>query len=201
VRRVLLVPTVAIALVCAQTAPAAAPTRVTIVGDSVAAELNVDPQARSLLSRGGLDVDLELTACRRLAKPSCTVAGVQPPTLLQLIADRGRGLGPAAVVAVGYNDNDTGFTQTVDAVLDAFARAGVRRVVWLTYRAARHDLLHMNAELRAVALRRPQLAILDWNRYSRSHPSWFAADGVHLTPAGAEALAAFLRTQLPHLLG
>ena len=200
-RRLLLVPTVAIALVCAEAPLAAAPTRVTIVGDSVAAELNVDPHARSLLSRGRLHVDLELTACRRLAKPSCTVAGVQPPTLLQLIAEEGRALGPAAVVAVGYNDNDVGFTQTVGEVLDAFARAGVRRVVWLTYRAARHDLLHMNASLRAIALRRPQLTILDWNRYSRGHPSWFGADGVHLTPAGAEALATFLRTQLPHLLG
>jgi len=200
VQRLLFVPMVAsLALALVVAAPAAPTTRITVVGDSVAAELEVQPQARALLARG-LDVDLELTACRRLAKESCTVAGVRPPTLLQLIAQRGSSLGAVLVVTVGYNDNDDAFGRTVDEVLAACSRAGVRRVVWLTYRAARHDLLHMNDELRAIARRRHDLTILDWNRYSRSHPSWFAADGVHLTPAGAQGLAAFLHARLPRLL-
>jgi hypothetical protein len=187
------------ALVAAAAASAAPTPRVTLVGDSVASAVGYVPAARALLSQR-LHVDFELSACRRLEHASCTVAGVTPPTLLELVHERGATLGPVVVVTVGYNDNDIGFTGEVDDVLAAMKQAQVQRVVWLTYRAARHDLLHMNAELLAIAQRHPELTVLDWNRHSRTHPAWFADDHVHLTAAGARALASFLAVQLGQLL-
>jgi len=187
------------ALAAAVTASAGPAPRVTLVGDSVASAVGYVPAARSVLSQR-LNVDFELSACRRLEHASCTVAGLTPPTLLELVHDRGAALGPVVVVMVGYNDNDIGFAGEVEDVLAAMEQAGVRRVVWLTYRAARHDLLHMNAELLAIAQRHPELTVLDWNRRSRSHPAWFGPDHVHLSAAGARALASFLATELPPLL-
>jgi hypothetical protein len=173
----------------------AAPVRVTMIGDSVADELSYIAPARVLLGRG-LEIDLQLAACRRLVEPSCTVAGVQPPTALQVIRSLGRALGSEVVIAVGYNDYASIFARNVHEVLGALREAGVKRVFWLTLRAVHRPYLEMNATLRATAARDPGLTIVDWNRYSRNHPSWFDADGLHLSPAGATALAVLLHRAL-----
>jgi hypothetical protein len=54
----------------------------------------------------------------------------------------------------------------------------------------------MNDDLQAAAKRHPELSIVDWNVYSRSHPSWFQADGLHLLRAGAEAMATLIHKTL-----
>ena len=38
----------------------------------------------------------------------------------------------------------------------------------------------------------PRALLIDWINYSRNHPSWFAADGYHLTPTGQASYAAFI---------
>lgn len=49
------------------------------------------------------------------------------------------------------------------------------------------------ANERREARRRPRrIVLLDWVRYSRGHPGWFASDGLHLTFTGAEAQARFI---------
>lgn len=169
--------------------------RVTMIGDSVADEISYVGPARALLGRG-LRLDLELAACRRLVEPSCTVAGVQPPTALELIHAQGRSLGSTVVVAVGYNDDELLYRRDVERVLGALRRAGVRHGLWLTLRAVRHPYVTMNATLRQLAAGDPRLTLLDWNRYSRRHPSWFDADGLHLKPAGAMAMARLVRVAL-----
>ena len=45
----------------------------------------------------------------------------------------------------------------------------------------------MNDVVRAAAARHPELTVVDWNLYSRSHPDWFQHDGLHLTDVGAIA--------------
>lgn len=49
------------------------------------------------------------------------------------------------------------------------------------------------AVIRAAGKRHPQrVVVLDWVAYSAGRPSWFAPDGLHLGPGGAEGLAQLL---------
>lgn len=169
----------------------AGPVRVTVIGDSVADEIVYLAAAKRLLS-GGVEVKLELAPCRRLVAPSCAIAGKRPPTALQLVDEQREALGQVVVVAMGYNDYANSFPGDVRRLLQALRDAGVRHTVWLTLRATRHTYLQMNEDLRQLASANPGLTLADWNRYSRSHPSWFRADGLHLSPLGAMSMAAFI---------
>ena len=66
----------------------------------------------------------------------------------------------------------------------------------LTLRAARHPYLTMNDAIAASAARHPDLQVIDWNLYSRSHPDWFQGDGVHLTDPGALGMATLIHKSL-----
>ena len=57
----------------------------------------------------------------------------------------------------------------------------------------------MNDAIRAAATRHPEMTIVDWNLYSRSHPEWFQTDGLHLNGAGATAMATLLHQALSDL--
>src|SRR5689334_21609267 len=83
-------------------ARAAAPPipHVTLIGDSVADAVANDNAATALVGRG-MDLDLEVAACRRLVDQSCPP---NPPTTLQLINKLGCAIGPTVVISVGYND-------------------------------------------------------------------------------------------------
>jgi hypothetical protein len=49
--------------------------------------------------------------------------------------------------------------------------------------------------VRAAGRRYPgRVAVLDWVAYSAGHAGWFAGDGLHLGPAGAQGLARLLRS-------
>ena len=178
-------------------APAAAPhaslqeaPRVTLIADSVAEAFAHDPDAVRILGRG-IDRELEGATCRRLSLPSCAVDedGVRAPSVLELVKARGAALGPTVIVAVGYNDFEDEYAESIESALDALGRAGVRAVLWPTLRAARHPYLTMNDAIRAAAERHPEMRIIDWNLYSRSHPDWFQSDGIHLNQAGVGWMA------------
>jgi hypothetical protein len=186
----------AVAAALAAAAPSAAPppgadNAVTVIGDSVLTGVLWYPAPRSILQEG-LDVHFEVAVCRRLATPSCTFEGVQPPTLVELVAARGRGLGPTVVVVTGYNDREETFAAGVEQSVAALLRAGVKRILWATLHAARHPYVRMNDMLVAASRRHAELTILEWNVYSRSHPEWFQNDGIHLFPEGGIAMASFL---------
>jgi hypothetical protein len=112
------------------------------------------------------------------------------------VSSLGRSLGPDVVVAVGYNDYELLYPDDVRNVLKALRRAGVQHVLWLTLRASRHDYVSMNQTLRGIAGLDSYLTLVDWNTYSRSHPDWFDADGLHLTPAGGQAMATLVHSRL-----
>jgi hypothetical protein len=191
-----------LALACAA-ASAASPARplqrATFFGDSVAASLSYDATARAIASRD-VAIDYELAACRRIEVPSCAIRGSgPPPTMLQAIRALSRRVGPTAIVAVGYNDGPPEFARSLADALRALWAAGTEHVLWLTYREQHHPYVEMNAELRAAARPEPRLTVVDWNAYSRSHPSWFAADGIHLANGGAEAMATLVHATLVRL--
>ena len=174
------------------------PLRVTFIGDSVPDEISYVVAAQALL-RQGVHIDLQLAACRRLVEPSCTVAGVTPPTALDLIESLGHRLGPVVVIGVGYNDWQLVYPRDTRLVLAALREAGVQHVLWLTLREARHSYIPMDADIRRLAASNPDVTVVDWNRYSRSHPDWFGPEGLHLSVAGATAMATLLHKTLVSL--
>jgi hypothetical protein len=168
---------------------------VTVIGDSVADGVGNDSSAVAIL-RQGIELDLEVAACRRVDQQSCTVDGVQPPNVVQLVKTMGSKLGPNVVIAVGYNDYEDQYAQNIQNALAALQAAGVKHVWWLTLRAAHHGYVNMNDDIAAAAQSDPQLSVIDWNVYSRSHPDWFQADGLHLLAPGSAAMATLIHQSL-----
>jgi hypothetical protein len=165
---------------------------VTLIGDSVADAVANNNAAIALIGRG-MNLDLEVDACRRLVDQSCPP---NPPTTLQVIKKLGPAIGPTVVIAVGYNDFADRYEDEIATVLDALDAANVQNIFWLTLRAAHHPYIAMNDEIAAAAARHPGMQVIDWNVYSRSHPSWFQDDGIHLLDAGARAMASLIHDKL-----
>ena len=171
---------------------------VTVFADSVATAIALDSRARITLGEG-VDVDLQLTPCRRLVSASCPYMGERPPTVYELAQRLGSGIGDTVIVAVGYNDFEDQYADEIETVLQALRADGVQRVVWPTLRASRHSYLTMNDAIQAASQRHPELTVVDWNVYSRSHPEWFQDDGLHLFGQGPEAMATLFHQALVDL--
>jgi Putative Ig domain len=169
--------------------------QVTLIGDSVADAIAQTSTAVAEVGRE-ISLNLQATPCRRIAGESCPYNGVRPPNVIQLVQSLGPKLGPNVVVAVGYNDPENTFSQDVQTAIGAIESAGAKHIFWLTLRAARHPYLTMNAALESAAENHPDLTIVDWNVYSRSHPDWFQSDGIHLDYAGAVAMATLIHKAL-----
>ena len=103
------------------------------------------------------------------------------------------------VVEVGYNDWEDSFADSVETSLQALRKAGAKRVLWLTLRADRTSYLSMNDVIRAAATRHPEMTVVDWNLFSRSHPDWFQDDGLHLDSVGALMMATLIHRSLEDL--
>jgi hypothetical protein len=168
-------------------------TRVTIIGDSIAASFSYVAGAKRYLGKG-LDLRTDALVCRRLVAASCAFQGTTPATALQVVGAQGHALGSVVVINVGYND--WAAVYDVDRVMRALKVAGVQHVVWVTLREAGANAsiyAQSNARIRSAGKRyRKSLVIADWNAYSRGRP-WFREDGLHLTNSGAFGLARLLR--------
>lgn len=169
--------------------------QVTVIGDSVADAMQISSAATAILSQG-VSLDLEVAPCRRLEGVGCPYQGVRPPGAVELIRSLGSKLGPNVVIAVGYNDFEDQYAGNIQDALAALKSAGVKHVWWLTLRAAHHPYVTMNADIQAAAQESPQMTVVDWNLYSRSHLSWFHSDGLHLDDAGALAMATLIHSAL-----
>jgi hypothetical protein len=165
---------------------------VTLIGDSVATAITGDGDAMRIL-RQGSDIDLDVAACRRLIDESCPPG---PPSTVDVIKRLGPAVGPTVVIAVGYNDFEDHYADEINDTLAALDAANVKHIFWLTMRAAHHPYIHMNDEIAAAAARHPNMTVIDWNVYSRSHPDWFQTDGIHLLSPGSEAMAGLIHDKL-----
>ena len=173
--------------------------RVTLIGDSVSYAIALDPGATAIL-RNGVDLQLQAQPCRRLEAVSCPEDnGTVPPTALALINSLGHALGSTVVMAVGYNDPEDMYASELTDVLAALHQQGVQHILLVTLRAARHPYVTMNGDIRNAAAADPSVTVVDWNVYSRSHPEWFQADGIHLGGDGAQAMASLIHKWLVHL--
>jgi hypothetical protein len=171
---------------------------VTVFGDSIAEAIVENDAARAILTDGD-DVDFEVAPCRRLVQDSCPYKGVRPPTVLQVVKTLGSKIGPTLIVTLGYNEFEDQFARNIEVSLNAFEDAGVKQVLWLTLRAARHPYVNMNDSLVAAAARDPSLIVVDWNLYSRNHSDWFQNDGIHLLDGGSKGMATLLHATLQQL--
>lgn len=190
-----LVALAALTAAASSTARSTGAQHVTLIGDSVADAIPGDDSAVAIL-RQGIDLDLEVAPCRRVEGEGCPYQGTRPPSAVQLIQSMGSKLGDNVVVVVGYNDFEDQYAGNVEDAIGALAAAGVKRVFWLTLRAARHPYLSMNDDIAQAAAKHPQVTVVDWNVYSRSHPDWFQTDGLHLLGPGAEAMATLIHKAL-----
>ncbi|MFO7572746.1 MAG: hypothetical protein R6W48_09145 [Gaiellaceae bacterium] len=169
----------------------------TLVGDSVSASISYVPTAEARLRRG-LSLRLDAAVCRRLVQPSCTSGGQAPASALQAVRSYGRALGDVLVVNVGHNEDGRGYGIGIDQVLRAALSQGAKGVVWVTLREqGQYAALYAvtNRAIRRTAKRWPQMQVADWNAHGAGKP-WFGTDGLHLSPTGAAALAAFLRAHV-----
>jgi hypothetical protein len=74
--------------------------------------------------------------------------------------------------------------------------AGPNRTVYLVnLKIPRWYRRIQNERLAACAQRRANTQLIDWFHYSRTHASWFAADGFHLTFAGQTRYASFIASK------
>jgi hypothetical protein len=167
---------------------ASGPPQVTVIGDSVLTAVQWNAGPLSILQHG-LDLRLDVGICRRLTGVSCPSDGERVPTLADVVASRGRDLGPVVLVEVGYNDDHDTFAQSVEESVSALLRAGVQRILWANLHGFAQQWIDMNAVLHAAARRHPELTIIDWDGYSRAHWSWFQSDNLHLVYGGAVAMA------------
>jgi sirohydrochlorin ferrochelatase len=168
---------------------------VTLIGDSVADAIGNTNSAVAIVKQG-VDLDFEVAPCRRVEGEGCPVDGVRPPSVVQLAKSMGSKLGPNVVVSVGYNDFEDQYAGNIEDAINALTAAGVKRIFWLTLRAARHPYLTMNDAIAQAAAKHPQVTVIDWNVYSRSHLDWFQSDGLHLLGPGAEAMATLIHKTL-----
>jgi hypothetical protein len=176
-------------------ADSAARTRVTVIGDSVAASFDYVPAARRYLGKG-FDLRSDSVVCRRLVATSCAFQGSMPSTALDIVRAQGRALGRVVVINVGYNDWVAVYD--VDRVMNALTAVGVQTVIWVTLReAGSYASLYArtNARIRDADRRWKRMVVADWNAYSRGKP-WFREDGLHLSVSGAMGLARLLRPLL-----
>ncbi|HZQ16041.1 MAG TPA: putative Ig domain-containing protein [Gaiellaceae bacterium] len=173
-------------------APAGVPgaPHVLLIGDSVATGMQWHNDAIAALQKG-LNVDWQVAVCRRLTGPSCTFDGDTPPNLVDLVTSLGV-VDPIVVVEMGYNDFESTFAASVDQSIRTLLQHGAQHVIWLTLREVHHPYIHMNDILVAAAKRYPQVKVVDWNMYARSHPDWFQTDGEHLIDAGGVAMAGLI---------
>jgi hypothetical protein len=194
-RVVVVLAAIALLVPASGSADPAAKTRVTVIGDSVAASFDYVSAARRYLGKG-FDLRSDAVVCRRLVATSCAFQGSTPSTALDIVRAQGRALGRVVVINVGYNDWVAVYN--VDRVMTALLAVGVQTVIWVTLReAGSYASLYAqtNARIRDADRRWKRMVVADWNAYSRGKP-WFREDGLHLSVSGAMGLARLLRPLL-----
>jgi hypothetical protein len=170
---------------------------VTIFSDSVGAALTWDSTAKRIVQHGDR-VLFELHPCGRLVQVGCITP--PPPSVLGTVRALGRRLGPTVVVFVGYNDDPATYRHGLPIVVKAMWKRGVQHMIWLTLRSINKQYIDINHAIYAEAQTwGPTMTVLDWNHYSATHRSWYAADRIHMSGAGAIAFATFLHRSLKRL--
>lgn len=98
-------------------------------------------------------------------------------------------LGENVVIHLGTNGttNEATFDRVMGPLSD------VDRVLVLTVRVPGREYQNINnGIINALPLKYPNVTILDWLDYSKSHKEWFASDGIHPNSEGQDNYVAFI---------
>ena len=175
------------------------PKEALLVGDSVMAVLSHNNAGLKLLGKRHPFI-LRATACQKLIYFGCTTAA-KKSSLSLLKANRGK-FSKVVVVATGYNDLDnSSFARAIATISAESSRQGVL-VLWLTYREegnVKKKAISYNLQLRKFSRTVPNLRLLDWNKISKGHDSWFTGDMIHMSGTGAFELARAISAAIDNL--
>jgi hypothetical protein len=116
-----------IAAVAARPPAAAQEQDVLIIGDSVATGMSWNDAAIAAVQKN-LAVKWDVEICRTVAGVSCPFEGTRPPTLVDVVAARGR-MPSIVVVVTGYNDPASSFAASLDEAMSALTAAGAQHVL------------------------------------------------------------------------
>jgi len=180
-----------------------------VISDSTGAAMRWYTPALSRLT--GTDFLTDLESCRRTIGISCRGRENRIPATTQVTVQNAPTGVETLVIMTGYNDGAASFARGIDVVVEEATRRGIERIAWLTMRT---DITYSipgglvpaaviyrqgNSALADAAGRYPQFDLMDWDRHSQDQDAWVYGDGIHLTPAGANALAEFISAELIRL--
>lgn len=102
-------------------------------------------------------------------------------------------LGNTLIIGLGTNGAFT--EKQLSDLIKSFA--SVERIILVNVRVPKPWEKVVNKTLSKAAAQYPKVTLIDWYRASSGHDSYFASDGVHLTPAGAKYMASLIAASIP----
>ncbi|WP_084777952.1 acyltransferase family protein [Saccharibacillus sacchari] len=112
----------------------------------------------------------------------------EAPDLLSQLESRQK-LGGRVVIELGTNGSFN--SKKLNEVLDSLQ--GKEQVYLVTVRVPRSWERTVNRSLTEACERYDNVSLIDWYSASAGHNDYFSEDGVHLTPAGADAFAGLVK--------
>jgi hypothetical protein len=109
----------------------------------------------------------------------------------EVVQGRGGAVGRVLVVHLCTNWGGGDYGAAADRLLASLN--GVDRVVWVTCTPWLPAVGTADVAIRALPARHPQVVVADWAAISAT-PGYTYADGLHLRPEGAAALAGLVAT-------
>jgi peptidoglycan/LPS O-acetylase OafA/YrhL len=94
------------------------------------------------------------------------------------------------VVIIHLGNNGWVYEEQIHEMMTLLADA--ERVVFVNAHVPKRWQDRNNAAIASAIASYPKAVLLDWFKASEGHREWFGADGLHLTPVGAQAFAALL---------
>ena len=79
--------------------------------------------------------------------------------------------------------------QMVNGFIDA-------KVILITTRVPKAYEKNVNELMKEAAASHDHITIVDWYKISDGHPEYFAPDGIHLQPVGAEVLSRAIKEEI-----
>jgi len=104
-------------------------------------------------------------------------------------------IGDALVIHIGTNGYI--YESNLRGILEAIPRGS--KIALINIHANRRWTADNNALIEKVKAAHPEVAVIDWEGESRSHPEYFVKDGVHLTGSGINAYVKLIKDSLPQI--
>lgn len=175
----------------ATTAPPPIPRKLLGVGDSV-----MLGAVETIESIPGWAVTVDARGCRQPTWRGDGCGALDIPSGVDALRSARANGQLGGVVVVHLGNNGPLSAADFDAVMAEVADQPL--VLALTLHEPRSFEAPNNAVIAGATARWPNLRIVDWHTLASTHPEWFGdGEGIHLSDAGAQAMADIIAGQLP----